>query len=226
MKASSHGPYALFISSYMMPKMKGDDILKNAKKIAPDTQRLLMADASEIDTLVNAVNEAQIHSCITLPFSDEDLINHVQHCVAQYDENLKLKNLKRITARQNKQLFQIAKNFKKKSDQYSRQIKTREKEIRVLASRIKSAGGSLKEDKNIGLKDILTKRSIPIAPDSLGSQFLIIKDQLKQIIEAAGSHKVTLKHMSYDDAFNATLSSQGYDSLVKNVLSSSYILIE
>ncbi len=98
----------------MMPKMKGDEILKNAKNMVPDTQRILIAENTELETLVGAINKGGIHKCLMLPFQDEDLLRQVKFCCNQYDTNKKLKNLRRVTQHQNKQLFKIASNFKKK----------------------------------------------------------------------------------------------------------------
>ncbi len=129
MQVTTAEPYTLILSSYMMPKMKGDKILLNARKLAPDAQRMLLADTQDLDTLISSINSAGIHACLTLPFEDKQLLNQVENCCNLYEDNLKKKNLKRLTARQNKQLFQIASNFKKKTDAYARQKELKKKSV-------------------------------------------------------------------------------------------------
>lgn len=114
LEASKASPFMLVISSYTMPRMKGDAILKKAREISPDSLRILLADAAYTETLISAVNTASIHSCITLPFEDRDLINQVETCREQFLATQKAKTLKQTIQRQNRQLFQIASNFRKK----------------------------------------------------------------------------------------------------------------
>ncbi len=200
-EASKKTPYTLIISSYMMPKMKGDVLLKKASKIAPNTQRLMIADTSDLETMVSAINQAGIHACLTLPFIDEDFLIQVKHCCEQFDNNLKQKNLTRITTRQNKQLFQIASNYKKKTDRYAAQTKKKDAEIRVLESRIKSAGGNLGSDKPLTIENILAKRKITTSQKNLYDQFSIIKDEIKHIFETATfQDDITVKPISYSEA--------------------------
>ncbi|MBU1341466.1 MAG: DUF342 domain-containing protein [Proteobacteria bacterium] len=225
--ASKAAPYVLIISSYMMPKMKGDEILKRAREIAPDTQRLLIADTADLQTMVRAINEAGIHACLTLPFTDEDFLSQVNHCCNQYITNKKLKNLKRITHRQNKQLFQMASDFKKKGILYAAQVENKEKEIRILESRILATGRSAYPDKPPVLQDVLAKHEVSFSSKAFGDKFLTLKDQIKQIIEkAASSHYITIKPVSYEEAFAHTLSTNEFHDVAQKILPLAYILLE
>lgn len=227
LEASKPSPYTLIISSYMMPKMKGDEILKNAKSMAPDTQRLLISDTAEFQTLVSAINEAGIDSCIMLPFENQDFLNQVKNCCTQYETNKKLKNLKKTTQRQNKQLFQIARNFKKKGLIYSAQVEKKEQEIRVLESRIKSAGGSVSPDKPILLNDILKKRDVSFSSSGFGDAFLKIRDQIKQILETTAiNNYVTLKPVSYGQVSSKTLPTNLPQHFIEKILPKIYKLLE
>ena len=175
------GAYTLVISSYAMPKMKGDDILKQARQIAPDTRRILIAEASELQTLVNAINVAKIHACLTLPLQEADVLNQVNHCCAQYDVVKKQKNLLQLTQRQNKQLFQLAGRLKKKQAQYAGQIESKNKEIRILESRARSVFAP----RPVLLKDILDKWNIAFSPKSFSTLFLAMQDEIKKTLENA-----------------------------------------
>ncbi len=219
--------YALVITGYHQGEIKGDQILLSARKISPDTQRLLVAEASDINALVNAINEAGIHACLTLPLSNDDLVNQVTLCFDHYDENIKQKNLKRITTRQNKQLFQIASNFKKKDNHNIKQLAKKDKEIRILESRVRSAGGSVTTDKPINAEDILKKQNILISKDNLTSQFSTMKDQIKQILETAVSqHYIDLEPIQYNDAKDLIAHSESVKKISKKTMSMAYELIK
>ncbi len=218
--------YVLIISSYMMPKMKGDEILKQARSIAPDTQRLLISDTGDMQTLISAINFANINACMILPIQDDEFLNQVKLCCDQYDITKKQKNLKRVTHRQNKQLFKIAGNFKKKDTFYSEQIEKKKKEIRILESRLRSAGGSFSLDKPVLLKDLLSEQDSAISAENLGGQFLTLKEQIKQIIEtAASSHYISISSIPYQDVVDLKGFENEHRDLAKHILPSVYELI-
>ncbi len=219
LEASKPVPYTLIISNYMMPEMKGDEILKKAREIAPNTQRILIADAAELETLVNAVNLAGIHACLTLPFDDPDLLYQVDQCCRQYDMVQKQNHFKRVTQHQNRQLFEMASSLKKKDALNLAQLEQKKKEIRILESRIRSAGGSLYADKPLLLKDILTKRNIDFSPDAFGSQFLTIKNEIKQILEVVAlSPDITLTPVSSRTLLDPSLLNPEVKELMDKIL--------
>jgi uncharacterized protein (DUF342 family)/CheY-like chemotaxis protein len=209
----------MILTSYMMPKMKGDEILKKARELTPDAQRMLLADTSDLDTLVKSINTAGIHACVTLPFEDDVLLNQVELCCDHYEQNEKQKNLKRLTQRQNKQLFQIASNFKKKSDGYAKQIEIKKKEVRLLESRIRSAGGSIGPEKELSVEQLLHKRGTPFSPDDFAQEFTRIKEQAKQIMETAVSqHYINIDTVSYDRVLTQTLVENRQAPVVKEIM--------
>ncbi|MBU1582631.1 MAG: response regulator, partial [Proteobacteria bacterium] len=114
--------FALFISNFKLPKMEGDDILQTVKSISPLTQRMLLVPADKPDTLINAINKAAINACITLPFNDQDLVDQARICFKQFKHAIKRQQLKRVTGHQNKQMFKIAQNLKKKEIAYKHLI--------------------------------------------------------------------------------------------------------
>ncbi len=173
--------YALVLSSYAMPKMRGDDILKQARQIAPDTQRILIAEASELQTLVNAINVANIHACLTLPLQEQDVLSQVNHCCEQYETIQKQKNLLQLTHRQNKQLFQLAGKLKKKQALYADQIESKNKKIRILESSVRSVFAP----RPVLLKDILNNWNIAFSPKSFSTLFLAMQDEIKKMLQTA-----------------------------------------
>ena len=62
----------VLISDYMMPEMKGTDLLKAVRERSPDTARVLMTGAADIRVIGVAVREAQIHRLICKPWDEEE----------------------------------------------------------------------------------------------------------------------------------------------------------
>jgi uncharacterized protein (DUF342 family) len=210
---------ALMITSYHQGEFKGDKILLKARELSPDTQRMLLAEASDIQALVNAINKAGIHACLTLPLKTDDFDNQVSLCCKHYDDAIKLKHLKRITARQNKQLFEFARDLKKKDQLNLKQLDEKEKEIRILESRIRSAGGSVTSDKPVQIEDLLKKHDILLSQETLAEQFCVMKDQIKQILETALiQNYIDLEPVAYADAKDRVAHSEPVRQIAHTIL--------
>ena len=159
-------PYFLIIEAYVEIEKEQTTILAEAKDISPETQRLLVAAPSALPSFVNAINSAGIHACLPLPFTDEDLFVQVRLRHDEYEAGRKIKNLQKTIQRQNKQLFQIAGNLRKKETLYAAQIQQKEKEIRVIESRFKGLFGDNELKRRTELKTLLEKENISF--NSLG----------------------------------------------------------
>ncbi|MBF0301975.1 MAG: DUF342 domain-containing protein [Desulfamplus sp.] len=127
-------PFALVISSYRIPGMNGDDLLEHARSIAPDTQRMLFAETSDMEILLNAINRAAIHSCIAVPFEDEMFISEVSRRCEHFRQIQKRESLRKLTEHQNRQMYKIALSLKRKREQFKRQIDEKQNIIKMLLS--------------------------------------------------------------------------------------------
>lgn len=211
-------PFALVISSLAMPKMRGDEILKKARAVSPSTQRMLMVDFSEIETIVSAVNTADIHSCLPIPFDDELLISYVGRCCLEFDRNRKREQLKEVTNAQNKQMYSLAKHFKRKDDEFAQQIRDKKKVIRLLQSEIEASGGAGAREPLL-LQDYLARMGTEKTPAGYFQEFKRLGAKVKVIVEE------TVKTLGLDtgkvlpDTTGAENSSEHYGTLIHAVLS-------
>jgi uncharacterized protein (DUF342 family) len=209
-ESSKKNPFMLVISSYTMPRMKGDAILKKTREICPDSLRILLADAAYIETMISAINTASIHSCITLPFEDQDLVNQVESGRKQFLASQKTETLRQTIQRQNRQLFQIANNFKKKETQDLAQMKERKKKIRILESKLKAGQGKGLQEHIPSLGQILEDQGCDHSPQGFARAFVQMTDQIKDIFQTAlFSYSLEPLTQSYNQAvFRATQEKQ------------------
>ena len=65
--------FDLAISDYRMPQMSGVEFLQTLRDVAPRTVRMMLSASTEFDTVMHAVNEAQIFRFIPKPWLPSDL---------------------------------------------------------------------------------------------------------------------------------------------------------
>ncbi|MGE4268576.1 MAG: HD domain-containing phosphohydrolase [Deferribacterales bacterium] len=97
LKISSQHPFSVVVSDLKMPKISGIDVLRSAKRISPNTVRIMLTGYADIDTAVNAVNEGNIFRFLTKPCSVELLKQTLKTCAEQYRLVMAEKELLRDT---------------------------------------------------------------------------------------------------------------------------------
>ena len=90
----------LIISDHIMPDMKGDELLKQAHIISPNTIKIMLTGQADIGAIANAINSANLYRYITKPWQSEDLKLTVREALNSYLQAQRL-------AQQNAKLQQI-----------------------------------------------------------------------------------------------------------------------
>ncbi len=80
-------PVHVIISDQRMPIMRGADLLRQVKESSPNTMRLLLTGYSELESIVDSVNEGEVFRFINKPWDAADLKNTVAQA-AEIAQNL------------------------------------------------------------------------------------------------------------------------------------------
>lgn len=80
----------LIISDQRMPNITGTDVLSHAYKIQPKAIRILLTGYSDLESLVECVNEAQLYKYLSKPWEPEDLRLTVVRALESLDLDRKL----------------------------------------------------------------------------------------------------------------------------------------
>ena len=86
-------PVDVILSDQRMPGMAGTDLLRRAKALYPDTVRMTLSGFTDLQSIIDAVNEGAVYKFLTKPWDDERLRGHVAEAFAQKemaDENRRL----------------------------------------------------------------------------------------------------------------------------------------
>ena len=81
----SHNIFSLVISNQRMPVKTGVEFLAGVARTSPDTARILLTGYTDIDTVIEAVNQGQIVQYITKPWDADKLINLLKAIAEKYN---------------------------------------------------------------------------------------------------------------------------------------------
>lgn len=78
------------ISDYIMPDMKGDELLKRIHALSPKTLKIMLTGQADVEAVGNAVNYAKLYRYIAKPWRAEDLNLTVSEALHSYGQDKKL----------------------------------------------------------------------------------------------------------------------------------------
>lgn len=86
---------ALIISDQRMPQMTGVEFLEKTQKSHPEALRILLTGYTDIESVIQAVNQGQIYRYLTKPWDSFDLLHTVEQAIQKYEisKELKKKNI-------------------------------------------------------------------------------------------------------------------------------------
>lgn len=76
----------LVLCDQRMPGTNGIELLKKIREIEPGTIRMLITGYSDIEVVIEAVNEQVLHRYVTKPWVNEELLDVVNACAERYLE--------------------------------------------------------------------------------------------------------------------------------------------
>ncbi len=81
---------AVLVSDYEMPKMTGAQLAGKARRLRPETVRILLTGMRSLETAIDGINQGEIFRFINKPFQDKVLHAAVLEAAARHEELLAL----------------------------------------------------------------------------------------------------------------------------------------
>lgn len=136
---------ALVLSDYIMPDIKGDEVLKRIHEMSPNTLTVMLTGQADLEAISRAIKHAKLYRYIAKPWQPEDLKLTVIEAIHSYLQDKKL----------------IEQNFKLQELNQQLETLTRE-QARIIAERtaeLQQANEELQRLANIdGLTEIANRR--------------------------------------------------------------------
>lgn len=93
LEALTRQPVDVILSDQRMPGMTGIEFLREARRLYPHTLRMTLSGYTDLQSIIEAVNEGAVYKFLTKPWDDELLRRHVAHAFEQRElatENTRL----------------------------------------------------------------------------------------------------------------------------------------
>jgi diguanylate cyclase (GGDEF)-like protein len=97
----------VIVSDQRMPGMQGVEFLRRAKDLYPDTVRMVLSGYTELQSIIDAVNEGAIYRFLTKPWDDQHLRAHIAEAVRHKDMADENRRLAREVERANADLASL-----------------------------------------------------------------------------------------------------------------------
>ncbi|NEP40513.1 MAG: PAS domain S-box protein [Okeania sp. SIO2H7] len=81
---------ALVLSDYIMPDIKGDELLKRFHQMSPKTLKIMLTGQADLEAVSNAIRYAKLYRYLPKPWQPEDLKLTVVEAVHSYLQDQKL----------------------------------------------------------------------------------------------------------------------------------------
>ncbi len=72
------------IVDYLMPDMRGDELLRHIHRRSPQTLTILLTGHANIEAVGNAINTARLHRYVPKPWEQEDLVVIVNEAIQEF----------------------------------------------------------------------------------------------------------------------------------------------
>ncbi len=76
--------FSVIVSDNLMPGVKGIEVLQQAKRIAPDTVRIMLTGFGDMQAAVDAINQGEVYKFISKPWDNRELRATILDAVDRY----------------------------------------------------------------------------------------------------------------------------------------------
>ena len=129
-------PFSMIIAEQTLEGMTGTRLFEHVKKISPDTQRFLLTDFSDINTIMNAVNKGSIQRYVQKPWQPDDLSKAIRSGLDHFEHSLEHEKLLGLAKNQNAKLYDLNCQLMETTTCHNKELQELDKQIKSFEDKI------------------------------------------------------------------------------------------
>ncbi len=198
----------VIIADYIMPGMKGDELLSETHRKSPNTLNILLTGQANLEGVTNAINRANLYRYISKPWDQEDLEMTVKEAIKSFYADREIK-------RQNIELAELNTNLEKKVEQRTKELQelnaTKDKFFSIIAHDLKNPFNALMGFSSLLLDDFDAfndeekKDLIKTMSDASENAYKLLQNLLEWSRSQTGSIKWNPETINLDQIANETI---------------------
>ncbi len=127
----------LIVSDQRMPGLTGVDFLEKARKIVPDTIRIVLTGYADVNAAIDAINRGGAYRYVTKPWKDDELVQIIREAAQRFSLLKENKRLSGIMKRQNGELQAWNSKLEYFVQKQTKEIQKNNEELQSLNKRLK-----------------------------------------------------------------------------------------
>ena len=86
-----HDSLVLVISDYIMPQMKGDELLIKTNETFSDAKLIMLTGQADVEGIANVTNKSKLYRYISKPWEKSDLLLTIKEALKSYEQDIRLR---------------------------------------------------------------------------------------------------------------------------------------
>jgi two-component system, sensor histidine kinase and response regulator len=124
---------AVVIVDYIMPGMKGDELLKEVHSQIPNAINIMLSGQADIDAVARSIEHAKLYRFMAKPWRSEDLTLTTQKALQSYKNDRALKSKTEEVQTLNAELKRINQSLEHTVHERTAQLQATVKELQILS---------------------------------------------------------------------------------------------
>jgi diguanylate cyclase (GGDEF)-like protein len=117
---------SVIISDYIMPGMRGDELLVRLHELSPNTVKIMLTGQSSIEGIKRAINGANLYRFLEKPFNNDDIVLTARTAARAYWQDRELEQ-------HNRELRRINESLERQVEARTRELVAKNQELERLS---------------------------------------------------------------------------------------------
>jgi two-component system, sensor histidine kinase and response regulator len=129
---------AVVVADYIMPKLRGDELLHQVRRLSPQTMNIMLSGQADLDAVGRSIQYASLYRFVAKPWHTDDLKLTITEAIQCYRQNQKILEKNEETQRLLREIRKLNSTLENQVQERTAQLNQSLQELREL--------GMLKDD--------------------------------------------------------------------------------